>query len=141
MYLSWKKNRTLKHVHCGLKCSEKLHKANAKTTLTLLTTQRKHALSKGERLQLSGFQQCNTDNLSLQWHGQSSKENKFTVTSLHCLCHKLASKYYNRFHQKLAMGGLCQMTSFVARGNIRGSIQVACVQDNQILLLRFSATA
>ena len=49
------KQRTLKHVHCGLKCSEKLHKANAKTTLTLLTTQRKHALCKGERLQLSGF--------------------------------------------------------------------------------------
>ena len=34
------------------------------------------------------------------------------------------------FHQKSAMGELCWMTSFVARGVIRGFILAASVQDN-----------
>ena len=50
-------------------------------------------------------------------------------------------KYYSSFHQKLAMGGLYPMTSFVTRGYTRVSIFAASVQENLFLLLRFSASA
>lgn len=63
------------------------------------------------------------------------------LISLCCFCHKLAWKYNRHFHQKSAMGELCWMTSFVARGVIRGSILAASVQDNYFLPLGFSVTA
>ena len=50
-------------------------------------------------------------------------------------------KYHSSFHQKLAMGELYPMTSFVTRGYNRVSIFAASVQENKFLLLGFSATA
>ena len=50
-------------------------------------------------------------------------------------------KYHSSFHQKLAMGGLYPMTSFVTGGYTRVSIFAASVQENKFLLLGFSATA
>ena len=62
------------------------------------------------------------------------------MISLHCLHHKLAPKYNSCSHQKLAMVGLCWMTSYVARYNTSGSIFTASVQGDQFLLLGFTAT-
>ena len=62
------------------------------------------------------------------------------MISLHCLHHKLTPKYNSCSHQKLAMVGLCWMTSYVARYNTSGSISTASVQGDQFLLLEFTAT-
>ena len=59
------------------------------------------------------------------------------MISLH---HKLTPKFYSCSHQKLAMVGLCWMTSYVARYNTSGSIFTASVQGDQFLLLGFTAT-
>ena len=96
---------------------------------------KKQALSKGETVADSATL------LSGQFSGIASHLKKINphMISLHCLHHKPTPKYNSCSHQKLAMGGLCWMTSFVARYNTSGSIFTASVQGDRFLLLGFTA--
>ena len=113
------KQRTLKHIPCGLKMLCKTPHSRCKNHLNT-----PHNLKKKLSLKVK-------DCSSLVSH----------VISLHYLCNKLVPKYNSSFHQKLPMGGLCWMTSVVARGNTRGSIFPASVQEHTFLLWGFFATA
>lgn len=84
------KQRTLKHIPCGL--FWKTRHSQCENHLNTPYSSKKQSQSKGEKLKLSGFWFCNTDNWSLSGVASQLKKVNPHVISLHCLCHKLAPK-------------------------------------------------